>query len=138
MFHYLPSARSENAPYQYIYEMTYMASLGRRRRAGALANHNFRAEAPRFGAPPAEQLEHRLHRGDAQAKFRLADGGQRDPEMFADQNVAEPGDREVLRNAQALVQEHRGRANGHEIIYGLYGSGLGSFLQQLQRGLLAF
>jgi len=86
----------------------------------------------------AAQLgQHHFHGCHAKAELRLADRSQRHPEMFTHQHIAEAGERDVLWDAHALLEEHVGRANRHQIVDGLHGGRASGFLQELQGCLLA-
>ena len=64
-----------------------------RRRAGALADDDFRGETLGENLLAAHNARHAFHGGRAQAQLGLANRGQRHPKMFADQNIAEANNR---------------------------------------------
>src|SRR5688572_16326920 len=86
-----------------------------RGRAGALADDDFTGEA--FGGDlfAAQEAGHGFDGGGAEAEFRLADGGEGHAKVFGDKDVAEADDGEVFRNANALVEQDTGGADGDEV-----------------------
>ena len=85
-----------------------------------------------LGAFAAQQGLHGFHGGGNQSVLRVTDGGQRDAEIFAGENIAEADDREVLGNAEALVEKSFGGADGDEVVDGLHGGRAGAFLGELE------
>ena len=83
----------------------------------------------------AHELLHGIHRGGAQAKLRLVQRGQRHPEMLADEGIAKPDYRDVLRNPKSLLEHCFGTSNGDKVVDRLHGGGVGSFVNQLAGGL---
>ena len=64
------------------------------------------------GACASHEFQHAVHRGGAEAELGLADGGERDAEVFADEDVPETDEGKVIGNLQSLAEENVRRADG--------------------------
>ena len=108
------------------------------RHSGALADDDFAAEPFRGGTCAAKEFHHAVHCRRSETQLRLADGGQRHAEMFADENISEDDEREVIRDFQALTEEHIRRADRDEVVDGLDRGGARGLLEQLERCFFPF
>ena len=103
-----------------------------------MPDDNLRVEAFGGRSVALEELEHALHGGNSQSMFGLADGGEWDTKVLADEDVPKTNNREILRNSEALAKENVGCTDGDKVVDGLDSGCARRFVEQLERGLFAF